>query len=288
MSTGRRPRSAKLETSSAVIAALSPRPRVGRHLVQSVVRAFDILSAFSAERPALSVAEVAALLKLSRPTVHRLLATLQECGAVMQQDGSHRYILSAQIVRFSNAFHQQSNIVLVALPHLTALRDVTGETSGLHLLEGSKRVVIAQVESREALRLTYPTLGEAIPLHLGAPGKAVLAFRTPQQIEQYLARHKLEAVTPYSITSPSQLRAELARIREAGYAISQQERRLGVIAIAAPLLVAGMVVGAVNISGPDRRLFDKNVQRRMAEHVVATARQISAELPLIVLKQNGR
>jgi DNA-binding IclR family transcriptional regulator len=261
---------------------------VGRHLVQSVVRAFDILSAFSAERPALSVAEVAALLKLSRPTVHRLLATLQESGAVMQQDGSHRYVLSAQIVRFSNAFHQQSNIVLLAQPHLTALRDVTGETSGLHLLEGSNRVVIAQVESREDLRLTYPTLGEAIPVHLGAPGKAMLAFRTPRQIEQYLARHKLEAATPHSITSSGQLRVELARIREAGYAISHQERRLGVVAIAAPLFAAEAVVGSVNISGPDRRLFDKKVQRRMAEHVVATAREISFDLQLLGAKHKGR
>ena len=270
------------------MAGPSPRPPVGRHLVQSVMRAFDILSAFSAERSALSVAEIAALLNLSRPTVHRLLTTLQEAGAVMQQDGTHRYVLSAQIVRFSNAFHQQSNIVLIALPHLTSLRDVTGETSGLHLLEGSKRVVIAQVESREDLRLTYPTLGEAIPLHLGAPGKAMLAFRSPHQIEQYVMRNKLEAATPDSITSSGQLRTELTRIREAGYAISHQERRLGVVAIAAPLFAGQAVVGAVNISGPDRRLFDKKIQRRTAEHVVATAQEINFELQLLGAKHKGR
>lgn len=262
--------------------------RTNRGLVQSVVRAFDVLSVFSTERPALAASDIARQLHLTRPTVHRLLLTLQQCGAVVQQESSHRFMLSAQLVRFSSLFQQQHDIESIARPYMTGLRNATRETSGLHMLEGRYRIVVAQVESQEPLRLTYPKLGEAIPLHIGAPGKVMLAFQSPGDIESYLSQQRLESATTHSIADRTKLRAELEKIRAQGYAISQNERRLGTIAIAAPLFDRrATAFGAINISGPEQRLSDKKLQARIAEEVKKAAQQISAALSTVDINRSA-
>lgn len=249
-------------------------------LVQSVVRAFDILKLFSAERSSLGVSDIAALTKLNRTTAHRLIVTLRHCGVLIQDPVTHRYGLSAQVLQFSSAFVQTNDLRSIALGPMTVVRDASGETCGLHVREGATRVIIAQVESRQALRLTYPNLGEAIPLHLGAPGKAMLAFFSPIEIDAYLQSHSLEEeqVTPFSITDPDQLQRELDVIRRQGYAVSQQERRLGVVSIAAPVSdKKGAPIASLNISGPIQRLGDQDVDPLIAV-VVAAANEVSHAL----------
>lgn len=232
-----------------------------RHSVQSVERAFAVLRSFTAERPVQGVSEIATSLNLNRTTVHRLLATLESCGAVRRDPITHRYTISAGVLQFANVFHQMSNVRDVAHPAMVRLRDITGHTAALHLREGSERVTISQVESNQDLRMTYRDLGVPQPLHLGAPGKAILANLCQYEIDEYIHDRELVAFTGHSITDPEKLHAELARIRSDGISISREERRPGVVSVAAPVFDAsGQVIGAINVCGPVHRVSDQLIQ----------------------------
>lgn len=255
----------------------------GRQEVQSVRRAFDVLFAFTAETPVLSVAEIADRVGLNRTTVHRLVTTLEACGIIKRQRNSPRYALSAQVLQLANTFVQQSDVRQVALPFMTALRDRTNETVGLHLKEGQSRIVVAQVGANREVRHMYRNIGEPIPLHLGAAGKVMLAFQPEVETEAFLSQANLVARTPNSVTDPEALRRDLDQIRQQGYAITWEERTIGVVAIAAPIFDAsGMAIAAINVSGL-RQTIRRSDAAALAPQVVATARAISRELGHVVL-----
>lgn len=233
-----------------------------RHSVQSVERAFAVLRSFTAERPVQGVSEIASALDLNRTTVHRLLATLESCGAVRRDPITHRYTISAGVLQFANVFHQTSNVRDVGHQAMVRLRDHTHQTAALHLREGYERVTISQVESDQDLRMTYRDLGVPSPLHLGAPGKAILANLCPEEIDEYLTKRHLVAATENSITEPGALRRELDKILLNGISLSREERRPGVVSIAAPVFNdAGQVIGAMNICGPVHRVSEEKVQQ---------------------------
>jgi IclR family acetate operon transcriptional repressor len=249
--------------------------------VQSVRRALTILGTFSAERPQLGVAEIAQIVGLNRTTVYRLVGTLESCGMLRRDAFSQKYTLSAQVLRFADVFLQQSDLRSVALPVMTALRDEVNETVALHLREGSSRIVITQIGAHRDIRHMYRNLGQPIPLHLGAPGKAILANVSALELNTHLADCLLVGATPHSITDPDVLREDLKAIGKRGYAVSWEERRLGVVAIAAPIFDAtGTVVASINVSGPSQRIRNSHV-RSLGPLVVESANEVSRSIGYI-------
>jgi IclR family acetate operon transcriptional repressor len=249
-----------------------------RETVQSVLRALDILGAFTVERPVLGVSEIASILGLNRTTVHRLLTTLENRGVVQRVPQGQKYTIGTQIVRLANVFFHYSDVRSVALPTIVSLRDATNQTAALHLRDAHHRMVIAQAESRQDLRVTYPDLGTPIPLHVGAPGKAILAHLRPDEIEYYFRTESLTSVVVNTPISEAALRDELERIRTDGYSITSQERRLGVLSIAAPIFNAtGAVIASVNVSAPLQRVTQEQVAE-FSGLVLRAGRTISAQL----------
>ncbi len=258
-----------------------------RRDVQSVRRAFDVLFAFSIEQPVLSVAEIAIRVGLNRTTVHRLVGTLEACGMIRRDRATQKYTLSARILRLSDIFLQHSDIRAVALASMFTLRDKTNETVALHLREGMSRIVIAQVGANRDVRHMYRNLGEPIALHLGAPGKVILAHESPEEIAAYLDHGPLVGTTSHSVTDPVVLGQDLATIARQGYAVSSEERSLGVVSLAAPIFDAtGMVVASVNVSGPSQRIRKADL-RAFAPIVVEIGREISHELGYLGGEQDG-
>jgi IclR family acetate operon transcriptional repressor len=246
-----------------------------RHDVQSVRRAFDILAAFSQEYPQLSVAEIAQRVNLNRTTVHRLVATLEAAGIVRRNPATQKYTLSARVLQLADVFMQQSDLRSVALPAMTDLRDRVNETVALHVREGNCRIVVAQVGANRDVRHMYRNVGQPIALHLGAPGKVMLAYASSQDISAYLVQGPLEERTPHSVTDPETLIKELGEIAAQGYAVSWEERTLGVVSLAAPVFdVTGAAVASVNVSGPSQRIREDEI-REFIPTVMETGREIS-------------
>lgn len=249
--------------------------------VRSLDRAVAVLDAFTPARAELGVSEMARATGLSRSTAHRLLASLESHELVQQVSPSGRYTLGPHLLRLAHAVQRaRADVPLqtLARPAMTRLRDEADETVGLHVSASTRhRMVIDQVESRQQLRRTYTDLGSPIPIHQGAPGKALLAF-APEDVREHVLSSPLEAATKGTITDPRELRLELARVQEAGYARSLEERVPGVSGLAAPIRdYAGVVVAALSVSGPSSRLTHERLLTFVPAAMTA-AGQISTNL----------
>lgn len=249
-----------------------------RQSVQAIDRAVAIMSVFSRARPVAGVSEIATLTSLSRSTVHRLLASLANHGLVTQLPRSTDYCLGPRLLGLAETARGRLSLELHAEPAMTALRDVTGETVALHILDATPaRRTIAQVESVHALRRTYTDIGSPLPPHQGAPGKTLLAFAGEPLQERVLSGDLRSAVTR-SLIDVDELRAELAEIREKGYALSLEERVPGVVGLAVPVRDhTGTVVAALSVSMPSLRAGRAELED-IAPRAMEAADELSAQL----------
>lgn len=222
--------------------------------VQSIDRAVSILAAFTRERPIAGVSDLARLTGMSRSTVHRLLTALSAHGLVQQLPSSTTYALGPRLLTFADTARAHLTLDRQAEPVMTWLRDQSGETVGLHVLDDTPaRRTVAQVESTQALRRTYTDLGAPRPAHQGAPGKVLLAF-ADEEVRQHVFRSRLTAADGRTPLSLAELRRELEHVVEAGYAISLQERVVGVVGLAVPVHDhTAKVAAALSISIPAAR-----------------------------------
>ena len=246
----------------------------GGQTVQAIDRAVAVMSTFSRARPVAGVSEIAASTSLSRSTVHRILMSLAKHGLVSQLPKSSDYCLGPRLLGLAETARQQLSLELHAGPAMTALRDYTGETVALHILDSTPaRRTIAQVESVHALRRTYTDIGAPLPPHQGAPGKVLLAFADTELQDRVLAGDLRSATTNTKIDT-DRLRESLATIREVGFALSLEERVQGVVGLAVPVRDhTSSVVAALSLSAPVLRLG-----RAELEALAPRAQEAAAEL----------
>jgi len=153
---------------------------------------------------------------------------------------------------------------------LNAIARQSGETAALFVLEGSERVCLATVESKLHPR-DVVAVGARRPAHLGASGKTLLAFQGDEVSPQTYP-------PPASRTKVAKWRAELKRVRVAGYAESHGERVPGLSSVAAPVFDnTGTAVAALALSGPTLRFGKERVKRHVVL-VKTAARQLSDQL----------
>lgn len=250
-------------------------PRASRPT--SVEKAIDILFCFDAEHPQLRLTDISERVGLHKSTTHRLLSLLKKKGLIVADPESQLYSLGPGVVELAWTVLRQQDLRAVCHPYLEQLRQDTNETVSLYTRMGDKRVCVEEFESGQDIKYSH-AVGLTAPLHVGAPGKALLAFLPPEELETLLPTLPLTALTPMTLTEPEQLRAELLRTRQRGYAVSSEERSLGASAVAAPIRDwRGKVVAAIGVLGPSQRLTH-GVLQELGARVMQVAQQISTTL----------
>jgi IclR family acetate operon transcriptional repressor len=133
------------------------------------------------------------------------------------------------------------------------MRD-TGETANLGIENRDEVMFLAQVETHEAIRAFFAP-GTKAPMHVSGIGKALLAWYPEDRVQQIVQRQGLPGFTTLSITSEVGLGRDLARTRDRGFAIDDQERAEGMRCVAAPIFNAfAEPVAGLSVSGPAFRL----------------------------------
>ena len=201
-----------------------------------VSRTLSILEAFESGRRGLSLSEIAAETGLPISTTHRLVGELEEWGA-LTRDANQRYQVGLRL--WELAQHAGRALRDTVRPYLQDLYALTGETVHLAIRDGLDVLYIDRVYgSRRVPRASR--VGGRLPMHATGVGKAILAFETDEVREAYL-RRGLEARTPRTVTDPDELRAELARVRAQGYAVTIDEVRAGSCSVAVPVFHTGRI-----------------------------------------------
>jgi IclR family acetate operon transcriptional repressor len=244
--------------------------------IQSVQRAIAILKAFSIDRPELGVNELSRKLGLHKSTVSRLLSTLEQGGLVEQNLETGKFRLGVGLICLAGLVVTYKDVKMAAGPYLRQLAEMSRETVNLAIMDGEQVVNIEQVASPHIVK-DLGWVGRRTPLHSTSTGKVLLAHLRKEEIEGHLARELLR-FTDKTITDPTQLRKELRKIREQGYAVGQEELEVGLNAIAAPIRGhEGTVIAAVSVSGPSYRVSPQKIPI-LAELVKQAAKQISRQL----------
>lgn len=251
----------------------------GRNTSSSLRRALSIVMFLAEDRGhprGATLTDLAEGLGLSKSTILRLLAPLREVRLVDQDAENGRYQLGPQNAFLGQVYLERLDFREAAAPHLHELVDGIGETVHLVVFDPPEIVYIDKVESPQPVRM-HSRIGSRQPAYCTAVGKAFLAYASPAVVDQVIARG-MPPRTPATITTAGWLRAELAAVRERGYAIDDVENEREIRCVAAPVFDhSGAVATAISVSGPASRVTRDRVAE-IGETLLASTRALSERL----------
>ena len=253
------------------------KPKKNPYTIEVLRRAFDVLAVFGHAKPALSLAEIVAAVKLPKTTVFRVLSSLVERGYCEFDPHTGKYGLGFELLRLADIRRRQGNMHDIAMPVMREIRDAVNETVILSVRAGDSRVHIDFVEGLHTMR-RMADLGVPAPLYAGAASKVLLAGIADNEIEAYLARTDLTAFQDTTITDPAVLWREVRTIRKRGFAESKGELFPGGGALAAPIKdFSGATVAVMDILTPEHR-YTAEHRDRCIDILLAGARRASERL----------
>ncbi|MCW2741671.1 MAG: IclR family transcriptional regulator [Blastococcus sp.] len=230
-----------------------------KSLVNSVLRACRVVELLATDGPEVSLSHAAEATDLTRPTAHRLLATLTVAGWV-RRTSTGRYALTGKLAGVGAAASQGGSLRDVAHPLVERVALTTGDTAYLIATREDRALCIDRMEGPHPIRVHHVSIGDLLPLTSGAGPVTILANRPDLQAGLQL--------------SPAQ-EDRLEEARRKGYVVSPDDLLPGVTAIGAPVRDAGgLVVAGLSVTGTNDRLRGRHRTEVIAQ-VVAAADEIS-------------
>ena len=229
-----------------------PRTAADSSFSASLDRGLRILSAFTGDRSVLGVADLARAVGLNKSTTHRYVATLTKLEYLQQDAETRKYHLGPRAVDLGFAALDSMELTNLAGPLLQALADETGHTASLGLSDGPDVVYVdrRRCGRRSALAMDLNLhVGSRLPAYCTSMGKVLLAYKDAAALRQILDRTDMARRGPRTITNREQLTAALARVRQNGLAVNDEELAPGLRSFAAPVHDrSGEVIAAVNVA----------------------------------------
>ncbi|MBX6329958.1 MAG: helix-turn-helix domain-containing protein [Pseudolabrys sp.] len=239
------------------MARLSSRQRPARgerdpDFVRALARGLSVLECFDPEHGAMTLSEVAARVGLTRGSTRRLLLTLQHLG-FLGSDG-RRFFLRPRVLKLGYGFLSVLPVWSAAQPTIAEVARHTNESCSVAILDGFEIVYVARQPAKRILH-DYIPVGTRYPAHATSMGKVLLAGLTEDELAPLFAKAPLPQLTPKTITDVEALKREIARTRDAGYAINDEEIEVGLRSIAVPIRDhSGATCAAINVSAPAARV----------------------------------
>ncbi len=246
--------------------------------VQSIDRVLDILEALSAAPQGLALSELAAATSLHASTAHRLLASLANRGYVRKDPQSGKYRLTLRLYEISRRVSSVLDLFTASKPILETLSNEVKEV--IHLVErdGNDVVYLYKMEPFSRPISITSSVGLHNPMYCTGVGKSIMAYLPEKEVRTIWEQTQVVRFTPKTIATWEELQADLALIRQRGYAIDDEEHDLGVRCIAAPIYSwNGTPLGAMSISGPAVRMTDSAIAE-FAPKLLHTAGEISESM----------
>jgi DNA-binding IclR family transcriptional regulator len=231
-----------------------------------------VLGAFTRERSALLLSDIARVVEVPLSTAHRLVAELCAWGA-LERDADGRYRVGLRIWELGALAPRGLGLREAALPFMEDLYEVTHENVQLAVRDDDEVVFVERFASRDAVAV-LTRVGGRFALAPTGVGLVLLAH-APLEVQERVLAGPQQRYTPYTITDPRQLRRVLAEVRRTGVAISDRQVTVDAVSVAAPIEVRGSVVAALSVVV---RGNSPAAVRTMTPGVRAAARGISRTL----------
>lgn len=237
-------------------------------------KALDLLESLT-EAP-LTAAEISEKIGVAKPTVYRIVRTLQNRGFVSRELDGSRYMLGTAVYALGSA-HSSADLLSLARPSMVHLAAKFGETVNLAIPVHHEVVYIDVLESMHQLRTQVPA-GFRDHIHSTALGKAILAALPDKEARAILSSTDRPAKTPNTVTAVPALLRQIAEVRTRGYAVDDEENELGSVCMASAFVDhTGRPIGAISVTGPRWRIEDRLVEV-IGSELVAAASSLSLAL----------
>ncbi len=248
-------------------------------MINSILKALDILDLFSAAEPRLSLGEISRRLDMPKSTVHHLLATLVARGFIERVDND-QYALGTAVIHLAQSARVNVELRDRAAPLLRQLADTCHESTYLTVRDGDDLLYIYAIESPRRL-LARTAVGEYVPMHCTSNGKAILAHLDPAEVVAIAGRRGLAVFTRNTITQLPDLLQDLERVRQRGYALDAEEHELKTYCVGVAIFDGSQrVIGACSVSGNDPQIIDHRLAE-IASQVRYTAQEISRRMGFV-------
>lgn len=240
------------------------------YTVPALVRGLTILEMFDSQRRSLTQVEMAEAIGVTPTSLYRIVQTLTSMGYLKKVD-TNTYELGSQVVSRGFSYLASREIVEIAAPYITHLRNSTSLSSHLAIREGTKSLYVFRALALQRVSVNVP-VGTRFPCHTTAMGRALLVGMSADEIKALYQGERLDGYPEPAPRTLPELIGMCDKEREQGWSLHYSDYST---AIAVPLRnFAGEVIAAINVSGPDVIMHKQGVQDELIDILISTAKEI--------------
>jgi IclR family pca regulon transcriptional regulator len=249
----------------------------GKHFVNGLAKGLSMIQAFSAEAPALTLAEAAVATGLTRASARRLLMTLEDLGFVARE-GVRHFILTPKVLALGYSYLASTPLWSFASPILQDLVEDVRETCAIAVQDDTDLVYVLRIPIHRILSQGV-LVGSRLPLYCHSAGRVLLSDLSPAQLDSYFMRARLKAFTPRTVVDPARLRKLLKDVIRQHYAWVSSEIEENIAGLSVPIRqVDGRVIAALNVSINQPAVKEEAMVKRLLPSLQAAADRIQASL----------
>jgi IclR family pca regulon transcriptional regulator len=268
------------KTSSARASAASRSPagarEDGRNVVNSLAKGLRILEVFSAERPELTLSEVASLAGLDPGTAFRMLNTLVMLGYLSRTPESKRFRLTLKVVDLGLHAIARADLREIARPILRSIVGEVNEAASLGVLDGADMLYVERVRAGLTRIGVDIRIGTTIPAFWSTIGEAFLAYLPQAELARVLALKPRPGAFPHKPMNRAEIEARLANVREHGYALRDSYFGSGLRVLAVPVLdIDNYPLAAISVAVPQMQMSVGDFRARALAAVRRAASEVA-------------
>jgi IclR family pca regulon transcriptional regulator len=243
----------------------------------SLARGLAVVRAFSDARKPQTIAQISNKTGIPRAAVRRCLYTLQQLGYVDAE--LNNFSLRPKVLTLGYSYLSSTPLTVSAQPCLNAISRELNESSSLAVLDEGEVLYVARAATSRVISVALNT-GSRLPAYCTSLGRVMLAHLPPDELDAYFGKTRLRALTARTVADEPRLREILRGVREAGYAINDEELEVGLRSIAVPVRGAsGQVLAALNVGAQAARVTVEQLEREFLPVLLRGAQELSVLLP---------
>lgn len=242
----------------------------------SIMKALDIIEFLADEgNVPQRLSDISAALNMNGSTVSRFLTSLMARGYIRQDIESMRYSLSLKFCMIADRINANQQLCSLALPVMREISRTVNESVCLAVEQNGMVEYIAVVPAPDQTMLTMQRIGNRAPMYCTGIGKLLLCAHSEEEVRRIMEAQGMTAFTPNTIIDAEVLLEELKKVRDAGYALDNEECEIGARCVALPIRSAsGQTVAGLSVTGPIFRIQDQKIQE-ILPYLTACAQRIS-------------
>ncbi|MFF5085221.1 IclR family transcriptional regulator C-terminal domain-containing protein [Actinoplanes sp. NPDC000266] len=247
----------------------------GPDFIEALARGLDVLRSFRPGQPSMTLSDIAAETGLARPTVRRILLTLEALGYARSE--GRGFALTPRVLELGMAYVNSLNLWEVARPHMEELVATTGESTSMAQLDGCDIVYVARVAVPKIVTLAV-SIGTRFPAPATSMGKVLLAAKEPRFVPDILAEHSRSGIVARYRPTLDAFMTALLEVRARGWALADQDLAPGIRSVATGVRDGnGQVIAAINVTVHAAETSVETLVEKHLPHLLRTAAEISAD-----------